>query len=378
MFIRLPACLLTACLGVLAASPAAAITAPDRFDILRVDIRANDIAFDTLRNSILATAPSAAGVGLGNSLVRVDPATGAISGALFVGSEPGAIALSGDSSTAYIGLNGSPAVRKVDLNTHTVGALTALGSSPFFGFLYAEDIAVKPDDANTFVVSLRREGVSPRHGGVAAFNASGRLPNMTQDHTGSNRIEFSADPNVLFGLNNETTEFGLRTISLDANGVRETTVAGSAGGGFSTDFSVSDGLIYFSNGQVMDPDLGFPVGRFLANAQGGLSLLTPSTEGIAYGIASSFGSGASTLILYDQSTYVPFGTYDLGGIRGDLRALEVLSDGRLALLTSSSFFGEEGALYLLTPVPEPATWLSLSIGLVLLAAARRVPATKRR
>ena len=49
-------------------------------------------------------------------------------------------------------------------------------------------------------------------------------PSKTQEHTGSNRIEPSADPTIFYGYNNETSEFGFRRLKLDANGMTELVV----------------------------------------------------------------------------------------------------------------------------------------------------------
>ena len=50
---------------------------------------------------------------------------------------------------------------------------------------------------------------------------------MTQRHTGSDRIEYSADSTRVYGYNNETTEFGFRRLVVDAQGVHELDVTPS-------------------------------------------------------------------------------------------------------------------------------------------------------
>ena len=339
-------------------------TPPTEYVIREIPLPTNDIAFSKQNNQLLATVPSSAGVGRGNSVTHIDPYTGAILGSVFVGSEPGPIGLSDNGGIAYVGMDGSPVVRRYDVSTKTAGAQSFLGSDPFYGFFYAEDIAVKPGDPETFAVSRIRKGVSPRHGGVAAFVNGTQLPDTTQDHTGSNRIEFGGTPDALYGLNNESTEFGLRTLSLDATGVHETGVIGNLSG-FSTDFKFEDGRLYASWGVVFDPALGFPVGTYSASVGSGIAAVEPdSSNGVSFGIESDFGTPIQ-LSVFDQETFVPIGAFSLIGVSGIPTDLVSMGDAGLALRTDD-YFGGNSRLYLLTPVPEPGSWAMIATGCLLL------------
>jgi len=343
-----------------------AYTPPPEFLIHEVPLSTNDIAFSGLTKQLLATVPSSVGGGRGNTLTHIDPRSGQILNSVFVGSEPGPIGVSSDGGTAYIGMGGAPLVRRYDIVNKTAGTQSNLGSDPFSGFLHAEDIAVKPGDPNTFAVSRTLSG-SPRHAGVAAFVNGAQLPDTTQGHTGSNRIEFTDDPNTLFGLNNETTEFGLRTISLGATGLHETKVIGEIGTGFGTDIEFQAGRLYASNGVVFDPTLGAPVGTYGTN----VSAVEPqSAKGVTFAIQSQSGS-TDHLTIFDQSTFTPIKDYELTGVTGDPTDLISLGDAGLALRTSD--FSSGNKLYLLTPVPEPEIWSMIAVGTLLFAArwARR-------
>ena len=340
-----------------------AYTPPAEFQIHQIPLSTNDIAFSALSKHLLVTVPSSPGLGVGNSITHIDPRSGKILTSVFVGSEPGPIGLSSDGGTAYIGMGGAPLVRRYNVGTMTAGAQSPLGSDSTFGFFHAEDIAVKPGDPNTFVVS-RSRAASPRHGGVAAFVNGTQLPDTTQDHTGSNRIEFSDQPDTLFGLNNETTEFGLRTVALDATGVHETNVIGEIGTGFGDDIEFQAGRLYTSGGVVFDPTLGIPVGTYGS----GVAAIEPdSTNGVTFAIESNFGN-PSQLTIFDQTSFIPITHYDLSGVTGTPTDLVSLGDAGLALRTDD--FSSGSKLYLLSPVPEPEAWVIISLG-VLLVAIRR-------
>jgi hypothetical protein len=81
-------------------------------------------------------------------------------------------------------------------------------------------------------LSLAYTGVSPRHAGVLLVRGLVGMPRRTQGHTGSNSIVFGSDGQSLYGINNETTEFGLRRIEVLADGLAERQVLRDAVGQF--------------------------------------------------------------------------------------------------------------------------------------------------
>ena len=181
---------------------------------------------------------------------------------------------------------------------------------------------MKPADPNTFAVSRFRKGVSPAHGGVAAFVNGTQLPDTTQDHTGSNRIEFGEQPDMLFGSSGSD----IRTIALDATGLHETNVIAGING---ANIEFQAGRIYTSAGVVFDPTLGIPVGTYGS----GVAAIEPdSTNGVTFAIESSFGN-PSQLTIFDQASFIPITHYDLSGVTGTPTDLVSLGDAGLALRT---------------------------------------------
>lgn len=217
-----------------------------------IDLPTNDLIYDPGSGFIYASIPGAAGA-LGNTVTKINPATGAVGPSVFVGSEPAALALSDDGSFLYVGLDGSATVRRVVLSSFTAGLEFALGTDPFFGLYYAEDIEVQPGDPTTVAVSRRFTGVSPRHAGVGIYENGMVRPNATPRHTGSNVIEFSDSAETLYGYNNETTEFGFRTMAVDVDGVSIVDVASGLIGGFSVDIEFRGGAVFATTGAVIDP-----------------------------------------------------------------------------------------------------------------------------
>ncbi len=84
----------------------------------------NRIAWDSLHSKIWGTFGS--GPLYANTIVDIDPITGEIGIPISVGSEPDAISISADGTTAYVGLNGSSELRKIDLVNRVAGPVTQL------------------------------------------------------------------------------------------------------------------------------------------------------------------------------------------------------------------------------------------------------------
>lgn len=191
------------------------------------------LIYDATRSRYYASVPGSE-VGNGNRIAIIDAATGDLTYSAPVGSNPAQMALPADGSALYVGLNGSGEVVKLRLPDFTELQRTRLPIDPFFGQLFAENISVSPVDPDVIAVSLFRVGVSPRHGGVALVRGGVLQPRRTQDHTGSNLVVFGVDGQSVYGFNNETSEFGLRRLSVLADGLTEVQVVQATGAGFGT------------------------------------------------------------------------------------------------------------------------------------------------
>jgi hypothetical protein len=276
-----------------------------------IDLAANDLAFHPPRRIILASVPSREGA-LGNSVVAIDPRTAEIRGSVFVGSEPNKLALSDDWSTLYVGLDGAAAVRVVDMRTFTAGLQFTLGTDPFTGPYFPEDMDVLPGSPQSVAVSRRNVGFSPRHEGVAVYDDGVQRPVETPGHTGSNVIEFSDSASTLYGYNNETTEFGFRTMAVDAEGVTVVKVVQNLITGFSVDFEIdhANDLAYATSGRVIDPAASVLVGT--------IDAVGPVEPDAARGFVYYLTGSAPTLTLeaFDAETFVPRGSMTIPDVSG--------------------------------------------------------------
>ena len=198
------------------------------FDIMRVlNLTAGDLAWDPTRSQLYASVPASAGGSNANQVIVIDPVNVRISSSVLTGQDPGQLALTGGGENLYVALNGNGRIARINPTTMTVASTFAVGTSPAYGALYAADMCTVAGQPDLLVVSQKRTSVIPEHNGVAVYDHGVVRPNKTQEHTGSNVIEPSADPGIFFGYNTESTESGFRRLRLDASGITEIEVNGN-------------------------------------------------------------------------------------------------------------------------------------------------------
>jgi hypothetical protein len=200
-------------------------------DVQAVELVHRDLVFDPGRSRYYASVPGRV-AGQGNRIAVIDAGTGAVSWSGVVGSEPGVMALAADGASLYVALDGSSELLRLSLPGLAEIGRMRLPQDGSFGPYVTEALAASPVEPGTVAVALAHTGLSPRHAGVLLVRDLVAQPVRTAGHTGSNVIVFGRSGQQLYGLNNETTEFGLRRIALTADGLVEQQVLGGAVGQF--------------------------------------------------------------------------------------------------------------------------------------------------
>lgn len=204
--------------------------------VTAVALTHNALVFDSSRGVYYASIPNSASSNA-NAIATVNAVSGTVSFTAPLALDPGAMAISTDNSTLYVYANNN--LIRLALPGLTETGRVGLPPSAFCGSNSAERIAVSPTDASVVAVSLANSGCSPRHEGVVLYRNLVEQPNRTQGHTGSNEIVFAPNGTELFGLNTETTEWGLRRIAVLADGLTQTAVV-STSGNFSLNWRTLD------------------------------------------------------------------------------------------------------------------------------------------
>ena len=312
-----------------------------------VNLLTSDILYKPASGKIYASVPGIMG-NLGNSILSIDPIDGTLGTPIFVGSEPNKLAISDDGHYLYVGLDGAAAVRRVDLITQTAEIQFSLGYNSCGNFL-AEDMVVLKNNPNAVAISLRNTLCSPRHQGVAIYEDGVQLPTKTPSHIGSNKIEPSDSPSILYGHDNESTDFGFRVMSIYPTGVTITSLTHDLIYGFDTDIRFDNGLIYATNGWVVDPRIAKVIGKFY---QQGL-VCPASKNGVVYFISEDY-SGGKSLYIYNQANYyVPITNLEIPGVHGTPGSLINTGKNRLAFRT------DQGQVFLLNIIENTYIYLPL-------------------
>ena len=124
-----------------------------------VPIVSNSMVYNPTNGLLYLSVPSSAGPAYGNSVVSVDPQTGAIGTPIRVGAEPNKLAVTDDGKFLWVALDGAAAVRKVDLTTGAVGQPFGFAGN---GGIYQSPATVTamialPGSDNSVVVSTNGE-----------------------------------------------------------------------------------------------------------------------------------------------------------------------------------------------------------------------------
>jgi uncharacterized repeat protein (TIGR01451 family) len=273
-------------------------------DARMIALPSNDLVYDPYSQRLYASVSSRAG-DIGNTVTAIDPATGTIEWSLFVGSEPGRLALSDDGHWLYVALDGATGIQRVDLPNHALDIQFSLGSDASNGTYRVGDMEVLPGQPDSVAVS-RVSATSTWSLGVAVYDNGVQRPttSTTNTYAASNAITFSDTASTLyaFGINL------LQTLSVDNSGV---TVSANSNNGMSfygADFEFDGGRLYFSTGQVIDPATTSLLGTFTLSDStfsyySPLSFAPDSASGRTYFL---FASGNSRLVrTYDQTTFRP-------------------------------------------------------------------------
>lgn len=157
-------------------------------------------------------------------------------------------------------------------------------------------------------------------------------PTTTPDHTGSNRIEFTSQ-NSLIGYNNETTEFGIRRLSVNSNGVSNVSVTQNVLSNFYLDFIYKDNYMYSFDGKVIDVTTApFVIGQF-SNASG------PVVYDSYYNrvcFASYDFSGNITFKRFNPNTFLLFDSLPISQAFGSVKSIITCGNGCYAFNTTDN------------------------------------------
>ncbi len=337
--------------------------------IRRIALPANDLVYSQTTGKIYASVPSSAGSS-GNSVMTINPGSGAIESSTFIGSEPNHLALSDDGHSMYVWLDGSAAIRRFDAQTNTAGLQFNMGQHPLNGRFLVNDFAVAPGDPNVLAVARGFSNTSSP-AGVAIFDNGVIRPTVGPTNSnGSNVLAYSASASKLYG----SGFFGLQTMTVDASGV---TVTSNNALGASSRIEFGNGLIFTSSGQVINPDTNTLIGTFAGTNTN--SFVVDTSAGRAYYLTPGPTFNTLNLKAFDTNTFVLLGTVTIPNVPGFLNtSLIRWGANGLAFRTDNELFIIQTSLVpsaepVPTPTPTPSPVPSPSPSPQAAAFVRTIP-----
>jgi len=330
-------------------------TAPPAAASVRViELPTNDIVYDPFTDLIYAAVPSSAGFPRGNSITPIDPHTAAIGESVFVGSEPGPLALADDGSLLYVGFDTTNRVLPFDPLTQSAAADPfEIGPSNF----RVEDMVVVPGNADSLAIARRHTSGSPYNKGVAIFVDGVKLPvdtNQFENQKLANAITYSDSPEVLYGHDSGISPHtNLITFDVDLSpegGVTAVKTTGGVFGVWQPDIQFDAGKVYSTRGGVVDPVEHDPLGSYDVPWYGG-TFVPDSWAGMTY---YQFDG---KIHIFDQPTFLLRGGIDIPDFTGE--GFDLIRWGRNGLA-----FRTDEKLYLVdsAAVGGPASLAALASG----------------
>lgn len=309
-----------------------------------VNVPANAILFDPYSQLLYATVPGTATNLTGNSVVTVNPVTGVVGTPVPVGSQPTAMAETGDGNYLYIALNGSNSLVQYDLLHQQLAPPVSLSgaSSHIINNAAVTALAVMPGSDTTLAVDFS--------GSDGILDISGSTGTFRPNFAGSSFPTF-ADASHLYTYDNFSTGAEFYRYGIDANGatlIDGTTLDGM--GGFSGGFQLANGLVYGSGGGIANPSTTPPsqiatlpsldfYGSGI-NAPGVATVPDPSLQKEFLMEENTAGTWAYGLVRYDLTTYLPEAVLGMptsaSGVDSNWTMLRWGQDG-LALLSFDNF-----------------------------------------
>lgn len=290
---------------------------------IQIDCGVFDVIYSQTQDVLYALLPSYSGVN-GNSIARIDPATGTILSSVYVGSEPQRMVITADETRAYITLGESNRIAVVDLSGGTEVLESYIDLEPYNSGVpqFAKALAVSPADNDVVLV-----GADAR---ISVYDNGIRLPNVIAGAVIGNPRDL-----FFYDGNNAIAQVPSGTISrlmVSSNGVTlgsQTDGAASAGS-----LKIQDGKIYDRDGRVLDASTLNLIGACsIGQAMTGLLVEPSEVSDLVYYLDQSVDSVMTTCreipapISPLRTASIPaFG--DVGGMPQDL---EEMGDNRLAL-----------------------------------------------
>jgi hypothetical protein len=243
--------------------------------VRRIDMPANAISALPGTSKLLLATPSQAGI-MGNSVVTFNSDTNQIESAAFIGSEPSILSPSPDGSAIYAYLSGEYDLARLNVAAGSRDLVFAADPTGGFNQQYGVfDMAASPDGG--LAVSSQNPyvgingGFDPTRPGQFIGIFDNGVPRQQIDSNSQGpfandpatfAIAFNDAGSRLYAYNSFLSTFELKREAVSRLGVQWLSTKEALISGYGATIRYAQGLLYSSNGWVVDPEQSVVVGRF--------------------------------------------------------------------------------------------------------------------
>lgn len=260
----------------------------------------NNMVFNPVNGLAYLSVPSTGSTLAGNSVVSFDPATGAFGKPIFVGSEPGVMAISEDGKTLWVALNGTVAIRKVDLVNAVAGAQYSVSALASYSYnnLFATAILVLPGTTDSVAIT---------NGSQLGIYDSGVLRGSLVNANSVYGLQADKARSQIYagGYTLQVYTYGASGLTLKASSTNSSYnyVTSSA----YDEMQLQNGKVFTDMGRVLDSESGALLGSLMqgTNVLNAPTLYDASLSQI-YAASNSSGNnfnGINQVVLYNPDDY---------------------------------------------------------------------------
>ncbi len=258
------------------------------------------VALETVpaRNMIYAAVPQQSSVNP-NTVIPINPATGAIGTPIPVGKDPRLLAASSDGSYLFVAAQADQTIQRINLQTNTVDQTFPYPAVPGGGTASATEMHGVPGDPHSVVVAFS----SPQE--LALYNDTGLNSSVA---VSMSSFAFLNGPSTIYGLPFTPQSNNFPIVTLDSQGLHYTPNTTLRSGPAATGSELqSDGSqLYTSSGQIWDPTSASLAGSFditIFNLSDSMNVDAPSARTFFVGEQTYAGSNSAIVLSgFDNTT----------------------------------------------------------------------------
>ena len=269
-----------------------------------IPIANNSMLYNSVDRLFYLSVPGSAGAPYANSIVSLDPLTGALGTPIFVGSEPNHLALTSDGKSLWVGLDGANAVRKVDLVAHTAGLQFSFPnpSSSFGGALKPVALVAVPGETNSVIVSAIDD--QPFNSVLALYDNG--VQRGSASYFAASSIAIDGSKNEVYAAQNggyQTFTYGSSGLTHLATGNPDST----AFIGYDDRLQLSSSSIYTESGKVLKAETAATLGTFDPTTSTPVSTTIDPALGLAFALDAStqYSSLPTRIQVFKLSDFTP-------------------------------------------------------------------------